>query len=83
MGRPKGSKNHKRKYTRRNSHFKSILKRATPERLAQGEEATLLLASIKTQLLEAEPEVSRYVIAELLTDLKMVAKIVEGIPPAP
>ena len=83
MGRPKGSKNHKRKYTRRKRSLTSIARNASGEQIAQATDAALLVDEIKQMLIGAEPLVARVAITRLLSDLLLVAKIIEGAPPAP
>ena len=75
MGRPRK----KRKYTKR-THVTLQVDRET---LADAQDAKVLIMDIKKMLIDADPAVARSAIRILLTDLTMVAKIVEGAPPAP
>ena len=83
MGRPKGSKNHKRKYTKRKRNLTDIVRNASGEQIAHAHAAMLLVADIKQTLVEAEPIVARAAINTLLRDLTLVAKIIDGAPIAP
>ena len=84
MGRPKGSRNKKRKYTRRKTNgAQPPVTFGTAESAVEDEAAKAMVTQIKSMIFDADLPVARIVIVRLFADLALIAKMTEGIPPAP
>ena len=77
MGRPKGSKNHKRKYTKRK------LREPAPILLNTGDPVRELQIIIRHQIMAAPVAVRRAAIADIIADLQWMAQVEEENGPAP
>jgi hypothetical protein len=85
MGRPKGSRNKKRKYTRRrkSNGIRAVNGPEAAETFALVNEAKDLQLKVRSLVMVASPAVRRVAIADLIADLQWMAQVQEDSPPAP